>query len=124
MPEVTNELMYEVLKHLQERMIAFERKIDEVKSELQALPIHSLAIQQDTQNIYSMLTRHDTRFDRIERRPGLLEKIPGRPGCVGVARERTHDPAAGLAGRVPQRAAGWRRRGRWLAAPRAPPAGR
>ena len=76
MPEVTNELMYEVLKSIQDRMTAVERKIDEVKTELQALRIHSLAIQQDTQNIYSMLTRYDTRLDRIERRLELTEALP------------------------------------------------
>ena len=32
MAEITNELIYEVLKQLQERMASFERKLDEVKS--------------------------------------------------------------------------------------------
>jgi chromosome segregation ATPase len=73
MAEVTNELIYEILKQLQDRMGAFEKKIDEVKGELQALRIHSLAIQQDTQNIYATLTRHDARLDRIERRLELTE---------------------------------------------------
>ncbi len=68
MVEVSNELIYEILKQLPDRMSAFEKKMDEVKSELHALRIHSIAIQQDTQNIYATLTRHDTRLDRIERR--------------------------------------------------------
>jgi len=76
MPEVTNELMYEVLKQMQDRMTSFERKIDEAKSELQALRIPSLAIRQDTQNIYSMLARYDTRLNRIERRLELTEVTP------------------------------------------------
>jgi tetrahydromethanopterin S-methyltransferase subunit G len=73
MVEVTNELMYEILKPVQERLGSLERKTDEVKSELQALRMHSLAMQQDTQNIYVILTRHDARLDRIERRLEITE---------------------------------------------------
>jgi len=73
MADVTNELIYEVLKQLQDRMGSFDRKLDEVKSELQALRIHSVAVQQDIQNIYSILTRHDARLERIERRLELAE---------------------------------------------------
>jgi hypothetical protein len=53
MAEVTNELIYEVLKQLPDRMSSFDKKMDEVKIELQALRIHSIAMQQDIQNIYS-----------------------------------------------------------------------
>jgi hypothetical protein len=73
MPEVTNELMYEVLKQLQDRMIRFESKMDDVKAELQALRNHSMAIQQDTSNIYTMLGRHENRLDRIDRRLEISE---------------------------------------------------
>jgi len=73
MADVTNELMYEVLKQLQDRMSSFDRKLDEVKSEIQAMRIHSVAVHQDIQNIYAMLTRYDTRFYRIERRLELSE---------------------------------------------------
>jgi len=44
MADVTNELMYEVLKQLQDRMSSFDRKLDEVKSEIQAMRIHSVAV--------------------------------------------------------------------------------
>ena len=73
MPHITNELMYEILKQLQDRMSSFDRKLDEVKSEMQALRIHSVAVQHDIQNIYSMLVRHDARFERIERRLNIAE---------------------------------------------------
>jgi len=73
MAEVTNELIYEVLKQLQDRMTRFELKIDEVKAELQALRNHSMAIQQDTSNIYTMLGRHENRLDRIDRRLEITE---------------------------------------------------
>ena len=73
MVEVTNELIYEVLKQLQERMSSFEKKMDEVKGELQALRTHSIAMQQDIQNIYATLVRHEARLERIERRLEIAE---------------------------------------------------
>ena len=73
MAEVTNELIYEVLTQLQDRMTKFESKMDEVKAELQALRNHSMAIQQDTSNIYTMLGRHENRLDRIDRRLEITE---------------------------------------------------
>jgi chromosome segregation ATPase len=69
-------MIYGVLNQLQERMSPFEKKIDEVKSELQALRVHSIAIQQDTQNIYATLSRYDARLDRIERRLEIAEFAP------------------------------------------------
>ncbi len=75
MTEVTNELMYEVLKQIQDRLGAIERRLDEVKSEIQAVRIHSLAMQQDIQNIYAILGRHDARLDRIERRLEIAETV-------------------------------------------------
>jgi chromosome segregation ATPase len=73
MAAVTNELIYEILKQLQDRMSSLERKVDEIKSELQSLRLHSLGIQQDIQNIYATLVRHETRLERIERRLEITE---------------------------------------------------
>jgi len=73
MAEVTSELIYEVLKAMRDRLGKLEGKMDEVKQELQAIRTHQLAMQQDTQNIYSALTRQDTRLERIERRLELTE---------------------------------------------------
>jgi hypothetical protein len=73
MAEVTNELMYEVVKQIQADTSSLKLTVAEVKGELQALRGHVLAIQQDIHNIYATLTRHETRFDRIERRLGLVE---------------------------------------------------
>jgi len=67
--------MYEVLKQIQDRLGAIERRLDEVKSEIQAVRIHSLAMQQDIQNIYAILGRHDARLDRIERRLEIAETV-------------------------------------------------
>ena len=73
MADITNELMYEILKQIQDRMSSFDRKLDEVKSEMQALRIDSVAVQRDIQNIYSILVRHDGRLERIERRLNIAE---------------------------------------------------
>ena len=75
MADVTNELIYEVLKQLQDRMSSFEKKLEEVKGELQALRIHSIAVRQDIQNIYATLVRHDGRLERIERRLEIAEVL-------------------------------------------------
>jgi hypothetical protein len=48
--DVTNELLYEILKQIQEQLTSLERGQDEIRAELQALRNHSLAIQQDIHN--------------------------------------------------------------------------
>ena len=73
MAEITNELMYEVLKSIQDRVVGLDRKLDEVRAELGALRSPSMAVQQDINNIYSILSRHDNRLERIERRLEIAE---------------------------------------------------
>lgn len=73
MAEVTNELIYEVLKSMQDRMAKMDHKIDEVKGELTAIRGYIYAVHQDVSNIYAILGRHDQRLDRIERRMELAE---------------------------------------------------
>jgi DNA anti-recombination protein RmuC len=73
MVEVTNELMFEVLKSLQNDLGGLKDDMRDVKEELRAVRGHMLATQQDIANIYSILARHDGRLDRIERRLELAE---------------------------------------------------
>jgi hypothetical protein len=68
MAEVSGELIYELLKHVHQRIDLMDHKIDEVKSELAAIRGHQLSIQQDVHNVYGILGRYDMRFDRIEQR--------------------------------------------------------
>ncbi len=75
MAEITNELMDEVLKGIQDRVAAVDHKMDEVRGELRALRTHSMAVQQDISNIYSILTRHDSPLERTERRLEIPEVI-------------------------------------------------
>ena len=73
MAEVTNELIYEVLRSMQDRMSRIDGKLDEVKGELTAIRGYIYAMHQDIGNIYGVLGKHDLRLDRIERRLELRE---------------------------------------------------
>lgn len=73
MAEVSNELIFEVLKQVQQRLDRVDHKIDEIKSELNALRGHQISMQQDLQNVYGILGRSDMRLDHIERRLELSE---------------------------------------------------
>ncbi|SEN12249.1 hypothetical protein [Bradyrhizobium sp. OK095] len=73
MAEVSNELIFEGLKQVRQRLDRVDHKIDEIKSELNALRGHQISMQQDLQNVYGILGRSDMRFDHIERRLELNE---------------------------------------------------
>ena len=73
MAEVSNELMYELLKTLQRDVGEVKSGIGDVKSELNALRGHMISLQQDVHNIYGILGRHDLHLERIERRIELTD---------------------------------------------------
>jgi hypothetical protein len=73
MAEVTNELMYEVLKQLQSDVAGLKDAWLENTAALNAIRTHMIAQSQDIQNIYAMLARHDGRLARIERRLEITE---------------------------------------------------
>lgn len=73
MAEISSELVYEILKKIQEDTAAHKLGLVEVKSELQALRGHMLAMQQDIHNLYMSRSRDELRLDRIERRLELVE---------------------------------------------------
>ena len=81
MAEVTNELMYEVLKKLQSEMSQVKDGLGEVRQEIVALRLAQLAMNTDVSNMYGMLARQDGRLERIERRFELheLAEPPQRP---------------------------------------------
>jgi predicted nucleic acid-binding Zn-ribbon protein len=66
-------MMYEVLKQMQTDMSALKEGQRETNAALNAIRIHMVGMQQDIQNIYATLTRHETRLDRIERRLEIAE---------------------------------------------------
>jgi tetrahydromethanopterin S-methyltransferase subunit G len=73
MAEVSNELIFEDLKQMQQRLDRVDHKIDEIKSELNALRGHQISMLQDFQNVYAILGRSDMRLDHIERRLELSD---------------------------------------------------
>jgi len=68
MAEVTNELIYEVLKKMQDRLSGIEHSVQEVRSEIVALRGHMIAVQQDVANIYGRVTGIKVHLDRIDQR--------------------------------------------------------
>lgn len=83
MAEVTNELIYEILKGIQFRLDKIEAGIDELRQGHNAMRGHMISIQTDISNIYGILGRHDQRLERIEKRLELHEfaepRTPYRP---------------------------------------------
>jgi len=73
MTEVTNELMYEVLKVIQQDVFSLKNGVSELKLELNAVRGHMISMQPDIHNIYGVLARHDVRLERIERRLELSD---------------------------------------------------
>lgn len=73
MAEITNELMFEVLKTIQSRLDKLDAGLSEVRQEIVSVRLTLLGMQNDIHNIYGMLGRHDDRLGRIERRLELRE---------------------------------------------------
>ncbi len=75
MPDVTADLMFEVLKSIQARLTQVDGKIDEMKQEMLALRTSQNAARQEITSVFqeisgvhATLVRHEGRLDRIERR--------------------------------------------------------
>ena len=73
MPDVTNDLLYELLRRINADVGSLKASAPEMRSELIAIRDHQLAIQKDAGNIYGILHRHDERLAQIENRPELSE---------------------------------------------------
>jgi septal ring factor EnvC (AmiA/AmiB activator) len=76
MAEISNDLLYEVMKAIQAKLAGVDGKIDELKQEMQAFRTHLIGVQQEISGIHATLVRHETPLDRIERRLELSESIP------------------------------------------------
>lgn len=72
MVEVSNELIYEVLKSVQGRIAHIDANIGDMRGELQAIRVHMIAMQTDISNLYNKFAGVDLRLDRIERRLDLI----------------------------------------------------
>lgn len=73
MAEITNELMYGLLKKMQGDISPMRCDIRDVKQEINAMRGTMVSMQQDIHNIYGILFQHGERLDRIGRRLDLRE---------------------------------------------------
>ena len=73
MAEATGELMYGMLKKMQERFDKVDFALLELKQHVNSLRGTMVARQDDVHNIYTVLARHDEQLDRIECRLELRE---------------------------------------------------
>lgn len=74
MAEVTNELIYEVLRAMQTRLANIENAQEVTNARLNSMQTHLIAIEQDVANIYGALGSLDSRVSRIERRLDLVDQ--------------------------------------------------
>jgi hypothetical protein len=80
MTEVTNEVMFELLKRVHHDICELRQDVSETKRELNVMRGHMVATQSDIHNIYGILARQDERLERIDRRLDLRELAePHRP---------------------------------------------
>jgi hypothetical protein len=73
MAAVTKGLIYEGLKQLQSDMAGLKDACGEYIAALNAIRTQMVALRQDTQNIYTILSHHDGRLARIQRRLEITE---------------------------------------------------
>lgn len=81
MTDVTNELIYDVLRALQARVATMDEKIDELPSQLHAMRGHissmreeQKALNKDVESIYLHNQHVDNRLARIERRLEIIDE--------------------------------------------------
>ncbi|MGF9567323.1 hypothetical protein [Neorhizobium sp. JUb45] len=73
MADITNELMYELMKRMQADISDVKLGQRELKAEMNAMRGAMVALHQDIQSIHTTLARHELRLDRIENRLELRE---------------------------------------------------
>jgi tetrahydromethanopterin S-methyltransferase subunit G len=73
MAEVNQELMYELLRKMHQRIDKIDVSLGEIRSEMHSMRGTMISMQQDIHNIYGVLARHEDRLERIENRLELRE---------------------------------------------------
>lgn len=72
MTEVTNELMYELLKRIHADIALLRTGQHDLNLQMQAIREHMQAQNKDTSNLYSKVGSVEVRLERIERRLDLI----------------------------------------------------
>ena len=73
MAEVTNELLLETLKKMQDRDARLDRKVDDILRELRSVKEHQAAFMRSEVAQDSRIAELDLRIDRIEARLELRD---------------------------------------------------
>lgn len=73
MAEITNDLIYEILKSIRQRLTNIENRVTDVNGQLVALRGHSSAIQSGVNSIYVTVAQPDIRVSHIECRLGVAD---------------------------------------------------
>ena len=73
MTEVSGDLILEILKSMQNRLIKMEESIAELKTEMRAIRSHMIAMETDIVNLYSGQPKTELRLERIEKRLELAD---------------------------------------------------
>jgi hypothetical protein len=68
MAEVTNELMYEVLKAVHQDIRALKDGQNEIRNEIVSVGVSVVSVHHGLSSLYGMLGRYEQRLDRIARR--------------------------------------------------------
>ncbi|MBW9087957.1 hypothetical protein JNB91_08885 [Rhizobium wenxiniae] len=81
MAEVTNELIYEILKSMQgrlsnidDKLVAIDGRLDSLTLQVRGLAMEMNAAHGDIANIYKVLGRQDARLSRIEKRLDIIDE--------------------------------------------------
>jgi hypothetical protein len=74
MAEVTNDLIYEILKSMQGGLSNIEHKLGEIDNRLTSLTAQMNAVHVDIANIYQSTGRSDRRLSHIEKRLDIIEE--------------------------------------------------
>jgi regulator of replication initiation timing len=81
MADVTNELLYEVLRAVQARVATMDEKVDELTAQMHAMRGHLTSIREEQKALNTefeslyLHNRHvDNRLERIERRLEIVEE--------------------------------------------------
>ncbi len=72
MAEVTNDLIYEILRKIKGRLGSLDEGLREVRGEIAALRGHVIAVQQDTANVHGRIAAMEV-CDHIERRLDIAD---------------------------------------------------
>ncbi|MGF1554215.1 MAG: hypothetical protein ACFBWO_17185 [Paracoccaceae bacterium] len=77
MAGVTDELLFEMSKHIRRPIDSPEDGHRSIGQQPMAMRGDIRSLQMDVSNIYQVLGRHDARLDRIERRLNIVEEPAG-----------------------------------------------